>query len=346
MKKIAYRKYLFIAVFLGFLLILPPFFVEGLRSSVLSGLTPLLKLGSFLQKPNNHELKSIRLETENQLLRTELARLRAIIEQNEAIVAYEKTPDHKNSLLFQLKKGIMAQVIYRDPSSWSSSLWIDVGEETNQKIKFPLIQKNSPVLLGKYVVGAIDYVGKKHSRVRLITDSGLKVAVRALRGSVQNGVLCEKIDFLVRACLKEKHLLPKPEETLLIHHLDSLRQKLTFQGENSYLAKGVILGGSEPLWRRQSLLKGIGFNYDFTDEVGPSRDFVNNAKEALIQPHDLLVTTGMDGLFPPGFLVAVVTKLFPLKEGAFSYDIEAMPLAPKLEELTFLYVIAPQGDLS
>lgn len=203
---------------------------------------------------------------------------------------------------------IPAQVIYRSASTWNSSLWINVGTDYNAIFDKPVVAKNSPVLCGRFLVGIIDYAGPHQSRVRLITDSGLTPSVRAMR--VQGN---------------QAHLL----------------------------AKGEIHGGSKPLWRRKGqLLKGIGFNYDFEDTQGPARDLrsgksLDPAKQVapmpLIQAHDMLVTTGMDGVFPAGLEVASVIKVAPLKEGDYYYEIEAKPLAGQLDSLSIVFVIPPLG---
>jgi cell shape-determining protein MreC len=191
---------------------------------------------------------------------------------------------------------IAARVIYRSPATWNSSLWINVGRATNEKV----VRKNSPVLVGNHVVGVIDHVEEHQSRVRLITDSALTPSVRATR-------------------------------------------------EMLHLAKGELYGSSKPLWRSHgTVLKGVGFNYDFPDEKGPSRDLrtgkpmnQKGASVPLIMVNDVLVTTGMDGVFPPDLSVATVTKIAPLKEGDFAYEIEAIPTAPDLDNLSLLFVLPP-----
>ncbi len=203
---------------------------------------------------------------------------------------------------------VCAEVIFRSPSTWNSSLWINLGTAYNEKAGKTVVAKNSPVLYGRSLVGVIDYVGLKQSRVRLITDSGLAPSVRAMR----------------------------------------------LQGNRAYLlAKGELHGSSQPLWRKEPhLLKGIGFNYDFADAEGPPRDLrTGKAHDStqqlpalpLIQVNDRLVTTGMDGVFPKGLEVAIVTKVSPLNEGDYYYEIEARPSAGELDRLSYLFLIPPLG---
>jgi rod shape-determining protein MreC len=201
---------------------------------------------------------------------------------------------------------IPAKVIFRTPSTWNSALWLNVGSDDNFKMEREIIVKNSPVVLGTSIIGVIDLVGKKQSRVRLITDSGLRPAVRVRR---------------------------------------------SYGNKTYFLAKGEIYGSSQPLWKSEGiLLQGIGFNYDFPDEEGPARDlrtgrFINDHSNKpampIIKVGDALVTTGLDGVFPPGLDVAAVTKIYPLKEGDYFYEIEAKPAAGNLYDLSYVFVIPP-----
>ena len=268
-----------------------------------------------------------RLQLENQNLRTQLESVyewlssdQRIGEQIELLKglsqAQIKAPDEGAKSFFQrriaqlkshltnLLTSLPARVIYRDPSSWSSSLWVNVGENDNTTLGRPIIAKNSPVMSGNALIGVIDFVGKNQSRVRLITDSGLSPSVRTIRGSPLN--------------------------------------------EDGYLAKGEVHGSSVPFWRSRSpILKGIGFNYDYPDEEGPSRDLktghvVGTSKGAavpILKEGDLLVTSGLDGVFPPGLKVGVVSWVNSLKEGSYAYEIEAHPAAGNLNDLQTLFIL-------
>lgn len=247
---------------------------------------------------------------------------------------------------------LSAKVIFREPSSWSSTFWINLGERDNEKVGREIVGKNSPVLLGTSVVGVIDYVGKAHSKVRLITDSSLVPSVRAVRGNEQNRYLLEHLDSLLFALELREDLFSSHEERVgAAHALQRLRNTLMQQSKDFYLAKGELHGTGNPLWRSRScILKGVGFNYDFADEEGPERDLRSgrpydaSCKTELVQllrAGDLLVTTGLDGVFPPGFRVASVLCVQTLKEGASSYEIEAVSTAGNLDELTHVFVLPP-----
>lgn len=241
-----------------------------------------------------------------------------------------------------------ASVIFRDVSSWSSQLWINRGRRDNEKLGREIIAKQSPVVVGSSVIGVIEYVGERQSRVRLITDRNLTPSVRVFRGDEKSGSLVEKIDYLTERMEAAKEF---EKSTSLIGLLKEYREKLVENIGSSYLAKGYLFGASQPLWRSKSMkLKGVGFNYDFDDEEGEARDlrygtlFSKSGKvnpEVLLKNGDLLVTTGMDGIFPPGLSVATVTNILPLKEGGYAYDLEAMPTAGDLNELVNVLVLPP-----
>lgn len=264
-----------------------------------------------------------RLRLENQLLINEIQRISAhfnneawIVAEAEAMqeprdISYFRNLRNEDQVrLLNLKlQSVPASVIFRSPSSWTNSFWINVGNHDNQRLGKEIISKNSPVVVGASVAGVIDYVGNKQSRVRLITDSGLTPSVRVMR---------------------------------------------TVEGKTWYLAKGELKGSKEAAWRTLSpILKGVGFNYDFPDVEGPARDLrsgeVAGYKEKLlpklpiIEVDDLLITTGMDGVFPRGLQVAKVKKINLLKEGDYFYEIEAVASVKNLDDLTEVYVLPTIG---
>ncbi len=285
MKRVPYKSYGLIALALFLLLSLPIDSSRRLRGNLLRVVTPLsqgfqavagvvrapLRMYQNWGRCEELELQVERLQAQNAQLLAEWLQLDQLKEQIPPV------------------QSIVARVIYRDPTNWNSSLWIDAGSETVGN----MIHNNSPVVLGDSLVGVIDFVGPRQSRVRLITDSGLVIAVRSLRGSI-------------------------------------------------FFAKGEIQGGSEPLWRSPAThLRGIGFNYDFADSEGPARDL--RETEGILAVDDLLVTTGMDGVFPAGLRVGRVTLIDPLKEGAYTYSLQASPTTANLFNLSHLFVLPPVG---
>lgn len=314
------------------------------------------------------EIEKLRLE--NTLLRQEIVQLKDVMQQELRLInqmngAFDddemklSTKNLKNRHHQELKKllqmsldAIPAKVIFRSPDSWNSSFWINVGTTTNEALGNSTIAKNSPVLLGTSVIGVIDYVGKHQSRVRLITDSGLTPSIRTVREGVLSKVLDEKFNAIIQLLKKTPSTIMSSEQQKeLVSHLELAGSQLSHGEKSLYLAKGELYGSSKPLWRTQRhQLKGIGFNYDFADGEGPARDLRTGAPTSqdsheaalpIIQTGDILVTTGMDGVFPEGLLVAEVTRVYPLKEGDYYYELDALPTAGNLDDLSLVFVIPP-----
>lgn len=330
MRRTNLKKYLIFGGLIFGLTVLPPLFVESLRGKVIALFSPFWRSSDksrrvMTGKKSKEEIRIAQLESENQVLRNAL----------------------KKSGELNEKEMVSARVVYRNPASWGASLWINVGKKTNQLIKKEIIAKNSPVLLGKSLIGIVDYVGNHQSRVRLITSRELQPSVRALRGGLQKKDLLVHLEAILRCDLH----LSQEEKALL----KKMHANLSRDEEGIFLAKGYLQGRSAPLWRSDGLfgsgkLAGIGFNYDFSDEKGPARDLrsgkpkdeaVKLAAVPLLKIGDLLVTTGMDGIFPPDLFVAEVTKIYPLREGAVTYEIEAVPAAGSLDEIDTVFIVAP-----
>lgn len=248
-------------------------------------------------------------------------------------------------------RAIPAKIIFREPGSWSKYVWINVGEEDNRHLQEMVIAKNSPVLVGNSVVGVIDLVCKTKSRVRLITDNRLTISVRAIRGKEQDRFLLDQLNALLFS-LEKKQGMCTQEIQKVVLALTYLKKQIIPAEQNMYLAKGEIYGTGRPLWRScGSFLKGRGFNYDFADEEGPDRDLRSGVvyekgselpAVALLQVGDLLITTGLDGIFPAGLHVAAVSKVYTLQEGQCSYNLEAIATAGNFDKLNLVCVLPAQ----
>ncbi len=306
------KPYLFLFGTLFLIMTISPIISEKARGILLEFFHPIYNKLSFTKfNVDNAFIPKIQIETPlNNItsitVNEEIKRLENKLLYANFIQLLDLNDHYQNVL--NTSQTIPARVIFRSPNSWYSSLWINVGERDNEKLKNQLIGKNSPVLIGNAIIGVIDYLGMHQSRVRLITDSGLTPSVRALR-----------------------------REDEQVH----------------YLAKGELRGAGKPLFRSNgNLLFGIGFNYDFADSKGPSRDLRTGEpledKEkhktlSLLKVNDLLVTTGMDGVFPADLHVAKITKIYPLKEGDYYYEIEATPACGNLDDISLVFVLPPSG---
>lgn len=363
MRKKRNLPYILIFAVLIFLMSRSKSSTDQLRGSAIAAATPFWNLVATDKKEDGPLHK---LQIENQLLKNEVARTQELLKEafylkkeiRQFFSSNNLAQNYLNDLKHLLKKrleAIPARVIYRASASWNSFLWIDVGSVTNGALKRVVIAKNSPVVVGNSLVGVVDYVGKQQSRVRLITDAELYPAVRAVRGAPQKLRLIETINILLDNLSEYDSLFKTTEEReSFFQQLQKMQEGLAQSRETLYLAKGELQGSSAPQYRSHgSLLKGIGFNCDFEDEKGPARDlrsgipYANN--QHVLQPvpllkvHDILATTGMDGIFPEGLQVAEIVSIAPLEEGAYFYELQAKPTAGNLDALSLVFVMAPQG---
>ena len=303
-------SYLFLGLTLFVLLNLSKERVDVMRGSLVEFLSPLWQTAAFASKEPMHRKEEVDLL----LLRAQLDDVRAVVPEMKRVPSV--TP---------------AKVLFRDPSHWSSTIWIDLGEED-------AVEKNNPVLLGGSLIGVIEYVGHNQSRVRLITDAGLAAAVRAVRGGIQNRELLNHLELFLQQIQVRSDLFSSEEDQEQFLSLFAPLQKKLAPCKEELLAKGELRGSSAPLWRSASpTLMGIGFNYDVADEAGPAR---NLHTSSLLKVGDLLVTSGLDGVFPYGIPVAVVSKIHPLKPGDYFYTLEAKPTAGTLQDFNTVFVLS------
>ncbi|WP_420421637.1 rod shape-determining protein MreC [Simkania sp.] len=372
MKRKSYRPYVLLALFLFGCLNLPSFVIAPFQSGAVRLSHPLWKkmsiLGqSFVITPSmskeSRDEEVLKLEAENAKLMRQNEQLKKRLLSDDRIESHFKSLKHQLTDPFFVRrqthlktrleleaKSLFAQVVYRQPSAWSSSVWIDVGRRDNEAVGFTIVSENSPVLSGEHLIGIIEAVGEKQSRVRLVTDSSLVVSVRVVRGTAQKREMLQLVDQLaLELALQGNELLPTQQEKILAEKLGELKEGLQKDAKTKYLAKGELFGTSSPLWRSRSpVLKGVGFNYDFEDSEGPARELrtgkpyshlIQDGGIALIQEGDLLVTTGMDGIFPADLPVAFVSKVEPLKEGEATYSIEAKLCASEIESISSVVVL-------
>lgn len=377
MRRASFLRYLLFTFILFGTLSLSDRFSNSLRSKLVASLgdswekASLLRNLLFREKQGVESKDALLLEMENHSLKLqikafeewllfdgriddEIQRLK-ILKENDVDDLYWKDffsrrSEELSTLLEMQLQAVPAKVVFREPVSWSSSLWIDVGEKDNEKLCRQIVTVDSPVVLGNKLVGIIEYVGEKRSRVRLLTDSGFIPSVRAVRGKRQDDELRKYIRNVTDRIQVRKDLFSCEEERkALIGLLNQLKQRLSQTEEDWYLAKGELMGSGSSLWRsRNVILKGRGFNYDYEDAEGPARDLRKGTPRSgdlpalpLLKVGDLLVTSGMDGFFPAGLEVAIITKAYDLKPGAYAYDLEAKPVVENFSDLHSVFVLPP-----
>ncbi len=93
---------------------------------------------------------------------------------------FQRRNEDLRKILEEQISAIPAKVIFRNPSSWSSSLWINVGEETNESLGRQIVAKDSPIVSGEqFLIGIVEYVGKK----KLSGSSHYRCCLQTLRKS-------------------------------------------------------------------------------------------------------------------------------------------------------------------
>jgi cell shape-determining protein MreC len=373
MRKIFYFPYFLLIFFLFFILSISSKTTDKIREISISSIAPL----NFFKKvsktyPKNENGKN-NLILENTLLKAQTEGVyewlmfdQRIEEQFQKLKKLSNKPcdelywkDFFRRRSEELKKileielqALPAKIIFREPSSWSSSIWINIGEKDNNALGRLIVGKNSPVIVNDSLVGVVEYVGKNESRVRLITDSGLVPSVRAVRGTTQDRSLIQIANALFeRVHTRDDIFENQKEREIFFSLLSKMIDSLLKNKADYYLAKGELHGSSMPLWRGAGRkLKGIGFNYNYSDREGPERDLKTGKPlkkgfdfldKAILKKGDLLVTSGMDGVFPAGLKVAVVSEIGDLEEGGYAYRIKAIPTALGIQDLNVVFVMPP-----
>lgn len=251
---------------------------------------------------------------------------------------FQRRSEEAKKILEMQLQSLLAKVVYREPASWNSCLWLNVGEKNNELLGRTIVAKNSPVLWGPYLVGIIEYVGPYKSRVRLITDRSLIPSVRAIRGNLQEA----ECIHMSEAFLQKIESLPQISEEIkqqVQQDIERIKGSLSTE-KDFFLAKGELRGSPDPLWYSSlPLLKGVGFNYQYED--AEKKGHPQFPEKNLLQKGDLLITTGLDGVFPAGLPVAYVSHVFPQAEENPIYEIEAKPCAYPMNRLSYLYVMPP-----
>ncbi|HEU64022.1 MAG TPA: rod shape-determining protein MreC [Chlamydiae bacterium] len=381
MRRPNYFPFLLLAFFMLFMMSISKNKVDKFRNMAISSFIPTNNSSKFLLKipdrtlsQNDNKIEMDKLLLENTMLKNQINgiyewlffenriedqvdKFKVLNEEDQKDIYlkdfFQRRAEELKEILKVEYQALSAKVIFRSASSWSSSIWINIGEKNNEALSKLIVAKNSPVVIGNNLIGIVEYVGEKFSRVRLITDSGFIPSVRAVRGKVQDKNLLNIISSLKNHVHARDNLFySKDEKENFLDKLISLNSRLTNQKEDKYLAKGELHGTSQPLWRSKGTkLKGIGFNYDYADEEGPARDLKSgkiildpeSKSVLLIEKGDLLVTTGMDGIFPKGLNVGIVTKVYNLEDGDYAYNIEVKSTCANLNELEVVLVLPPLG---
>ncbi len=143
------------------------------------------------------------------------------------------------------------------------------------------------------------------------------------------------VDLVQRSRCRVR-LITDPSLVVAVRAARSLSQGPPF---TLLLAKGILRGSSSSSCRTFTpLLRGEGFQYSMADYEGSAH---SSCDAAILQEGDLLVTSGLDGIFPEGLRVASVTKIDAPSPGGYSLRLEARAAIDPREELRYLTVLPP-----
>ena len=315
-------------LFLFFFIIqMPTSFVKKIRIKMLETMIPLQRgfqkvLFFFPSQEVVTQLceeKALKEKMATVLLLSEMETEKLKTQSNVAEECFLQLKEER--FITDLSEAIASRVIFREIRSYNNAIWIDRGTSSNDACGREIIAVNSPVLSNGVLVGVVDEVFENYSRIRLITDKKLTPSVRALRGGSQERYIL----FNLLMALENVHNLfsvDKNKNHHLITMMESLEKEIASNNLRScLLAKGELKGSLVSSMRCPSLLiEGVGFNCQFEEDW-------DQKDPNILNTNDLLITTGLDGIFPPNIPVAVVTKVKNIKNGELFYNIEAKLLA-------------------
>lgn len=346
---------------------------DRVRGYLFSWIAPILEmsthtkelLSNYWEGTTSQEKKQMQesleqIQIDNLRLQAEVERLQAFFQQQEQLLRQQVSLPPSSPLLLPLHQeaekslkrfseslgyafqAIPAKVIWRHFDFWGDWLWVKIGQQDACSLTGQL-GLNSPVILGDALIGIIDYVGPRYSRVQLISNPRFVPSVRAVRGGIADLFTSAHIAHVLSAVTKEGL------SSTALHELRAWQQKMQVPQATQYAAKGELRGRASCSKKRgKLLLQGTGFNLEFPDEEGPSQELwtahfrkKDQAFSPLLQEGDLLITTGLDGLFPRGLKVATVTEIFSLQEGDYYYELLAEPLVDLWQDFSYIYILPP-----
>lgn len=236
-------------------------------------------------------------------------------------------------------QGVKARVLAREPGAWNRFLWVDAGRETVGE-EGPL-QKQSPVVFGDAVVGVVEYVGRKQSLVRLITDPQCSLAVQVAKEGPQGiQVASKRLQSLLRNSTQIDDSLRRALQPLLMQLSHEHQNKVAWRG--SLRGAGSTGGGPVCL---------LGEFYPSESRRPANKEFAPlEVEERELRPAAgaLLVTTGLDGIFPAGLKVGYIESLpagdeVPSGLLGPAPTFMALPAVESLDDVQWLTILAPRG---
>lgn len=224
---------------------------------------------------------------------------------------------------------IVTKMIFQPTAPWGNTVWVDVGYKTSP---LPIgLQRNCPVLSGDVAVGLVDFVGAYASRVRLLSDPLVHPAVQIRRQGVDIHGVQRAVSFLQETLKKHPDIMPSRKAARALFKLLSCCPCHLSDDKSTRFARGELQGAEK--MTDPSMWKGVGFALEIS---------ADGKGGVPIRVGDVLETSGLDGLFPQGLIVAKVTSVAPTEEGATTFHILARSEAENFLHLDYLTILAAQ----
>jgi len=349
------KTYAFLLLMIFLLLLSPPVFYSAYYQQWVG----VVKRAIGGKPPD--EVSPAALVVENQILKSQLAYIKEWVQaqqkveeffselkklekaQHVALIGHEaqkKRIKIVEQFLKYFSQYALGRVIFIEPFASSSLAWIDIGENYNQQVGEMVVAKNSPVVLADQLVGVVEEVYPKFSKIRLITDPKLAIHVKAIRGKEQMKDVQAKAEDLLD-CLELMKDIKYERKEELIGHLIQLAQELKIDGHDRDYALGEISGSEYSfLSKNRDQLVGTGFSLKGSyrqRQDDPSKGF----QEIAVMKGDLLVSTGKDGVIPAGLKVGWVIEVGKASMGKSTYALRARPACQELHRLEYVQVLPP-----
>ncbi len=199
----------------------------------------------------------------------------------------------------------LAPIIARDPGDWASFIWVEAPNETAAQEWI-----EAPAIVGDIAIGMVDFAHHRRCRVRLISDAQLSLSVTL---SAQCEAASQIADQSSEGAVKCPPMV------------------------------GQVRGLGGALWNSSgTLLIGEGYI------PGPTRieicelTHINILRSKRFAPGDLLVTSGLDGIFPKNLRVGVVERVESDESSNTRYEFSAKS-AVDLHALSEVWILKKGG---
>ena len=174
---------------------------------------------------------------------------------------------------------------------------------------YPL-KRHQPVLQNNMLIGFIDVVTDEVTTVRLLTDPKSHISVRAVRGSIPDAALIDRLSEI-----KDwyQHIITTDinHNPLVVEYIDrSIDQLVKNESMPTMnLASGVTVQHG-PLTTDRLCIKKMNQIYSGIEtQLSSVSHYLKDVhKSKYVQPGDAIITSGADGIFPEGLMVGYVEK--------------------------------------